>query len=140
MGEIESTRLGTGRLYGLHSHIIAILLGSGMVLACILTVIYLSINYVSLVSRFSHENDLRLVKLEKMLSVPVLKQDFVMVVDIIDAEVKGGGLNYIWVVEKGLVIASNDPGQVMHPLDLDYVSRKGFTSITTPDGFSIAIL
>ncbi len=140
MATIENSKIKPGRIFSLHTQVLSILLGTAVLLTFTLTALYLSINYFSLMVQFSKENDLRLHKLGKILSVPFLKQDYVMIVDIIDAEVKNSDLDYIWVVDKGLVVACNDESQVMRPFDPSHVSRAGFRSFTTPEGFTISVL
>jgi len=126
---------------GLHGRILAISLG--LVAAAIATqlVIFLTINRVSLTSYFESRNRTILEKIEKLVSVPFLKQDYIMMVDIIDAEAKSSDLDYIWVLdEKRRVIASNDESQVLSVLSPVFMRNPLFMRRDSPEGFSIAMI
>lgn len=82
-----------------------------------------------------------IVKLEKILSVPVINRDYVQIINIIDEETKGSDLKYIWLLDKnGIVTACNDENQLLSPLKEEFKKEKGFVSSKTAGGGYICLL
>jgi PAS domain S-box-containing protein len=80
-------------------------------------------------------------KLEKILSVPVINQDYVQIINIIDEETKSSELKYIWLLDgNGIVLACNDETQLLNPLRESYKKDKGFLSRRFESGGYICLL
>jgi len=83
-----------------------------------------------------------LEKLKKLISMPLVKEDYQTIVDIIDEEVRTSDLSNIWVVDSMIAkaIASNDEEQIQEPISASYRNKTGFECIVARDRFEICIL
>lgn len=128
-------------LFSLQGRISCLTLGSVIFISVVITVLYVGITYYVLKSEINRQTQLSLSKLERIMSVPLMKKDFVMLVDIIDEEVKSNNFSYIWVTDdQGYVIACNDENQIMKPIDKSMFGKDSFKTLSMKDNGSISIL
>jgi PAS domain S-box-containing protein len=80
-------------------------------------------------------------KLQKILSVPVINQDYVQIINIIDEETKSSELKYIWLLDSnGIVLACNDETQLLNPLGDLFKKEEGFISRRFESGGYVCLL
>ncbi|MCP4147359.1 MAG: response regulator, partial [bacterium] len=125
----------------LHKKILTITLGAVTFISLVLTFLYLAITYNALKNHIDSKNGMLLNKMERLLAVPLLNDDYMMIIDIIDEELKVSNLDFIWVVdEKEHVIACNDESQTKLLIEKKFLNNRNFKRITLKDGCSICIL
>lgn len=135
------SRIGHKFLGGIHGRLLVLTAGSVVTVSFFLVLVFLLIFRIEMQAHYDNTCEASLRKLEKVLSVPFLKQDFTMIVDIVDAEVKSSDLDFCWVLDRdGLVLVCNDPTQSRRPIDPKYSSREDFRELASPDGFHVCIL
>ncbi|MBN2528972.1 MAG: PAS domain S-box protein [Deltaproteobacteria bacterium] len=116
-------------------------LGWVALVSLVLTAVYVWVTYEALFVHIEKTNNEVLIKLEHILAVPLLKQDFVMIVDIIDQEKRTGELDYIWVFNKeASIIACTDEYQIMQPIDARFAENESFRCREMSNGGKICIL
>ena len=121
--------------------ILLYLIGSSLLMAFILFIMYGLISYSALKDNIDSKNNEILVKLERILAVPLLNQDYVTIVDLIDAEKKTSNLDFIWISDKeGNIIACNDEDQIMIPIASKFKNNKYFKKYSMKNGENISIL
>ncbi len=95
----------------------------------------------SLKSHVNKKGEHVISKLEKILSVPVINQDYVQIINIIDEETKSSELKYIWLLDKnGIVLACNDESQLLNPLRENYKKDEGFLCRRFESGGYVCLL
>jgi len=125
----------------LHRKLLGVITSLATLAALTLVLFFLAINYVAIRSHIDKKNEEVLQKLERVLSVPLLKKDYVMIVDIIDEEVKSSNLRYIWVLDPGgSVIACNDEEQIRLPIKETYLKDRHFSRYRMKSGYTLCIL
>lgn len=125
----------------LNGKILILVLTSICTISLTLTILFITISYVSLKNHFDKHNEATLHKLEQVLEIPFINQDYVMIVDLIDAEINSTNLEYIWLLDKNnKIIACNDPSQSGFILDKKYMHDNRFKYIKSSYAITIAIL
>jgi len=115
--------------------------GSAVIIAVILFILYIFITKEALKSNIDSQNKRILYKLEQIIAMPLATHDFVMIVDLIDAETKTSYLDYIWISDTdGNIIACNDEAQIMLPIAEHFKNDSSFLSYRTKNGEIISIL
>ncbi len=111
----------------IYGRMLTLSIGSVLVAAIVSTALYILITRQALRSHIDSKIDYNLAKLGQILSVPLINQDYVQMVNIIDQESKGGDLQFIWLTDKsGRVIVANDENQLMAPIAAEYRAMDGF--------------
>jgi len=110
-------------------------------MALILFILYIGISMYSLKANIDSKNEEILIKLERILAVPILTQDYVMIVDLIDAETRTSNLDFIWISDsEENIIACNDENQIMMPIAKRYRNDPTFKEFRMKNGGIISIL
>ena len=137
----KSKKVNISSKYSIKNRILIYILGSVILVSVILTSFFLVITYHALKNHINTKNERILLKLERIISVPLLRRDYVMIVDIIDEETRTSNLDFIWVLDSNAnVIACNDENQIMLPIDEQYVRDSAFKRYEMKNGGSICIL
>jgi len=125
----------------IRAKILFYIIGSALSSSLILFMLYSAISYQALKKHIDSKNQGVLVKMERILAVPMLSKDYVMIVDLIDAETRTSNLDYIWIADQsGNIIASNDEEQIMHPIAQKYLNNPNFKNFRMKNGAIISIL
>ena len=115
----------------------------GLVLSVglILLILYLLITYQALTYHIDESNKNLLLKLEKILAVPLLNENYVMIVDILDAEKASSNLEYIWILnKKDEIIACNDENQILLKIPKKMKKKSLYMEYKMLSGETIAVL
>jgi len=112
-----------------------------LVITAIITLLFILINYFFYQSYSDRRNFNTLTKLEKVLSVPVIRKDYSTIVDIIDGEILNSDLKYLWILDSNNnVIISNDEFQVNTIISDDYLKDNSFKCTFLENGLKACIL
>lgn len=125
----------------LHGRLLLTTIGVVLLLSLILVALCFGIGYAKLAAHLRQSDQEVLEKLSKVVSIPYVKQDYALIVDIIDGEMRSGNYDFIWLTdEAGIIIICNDPGQTRLPIPTRFTSNPLFLEQTAPEGFRIALL
>ncbi|MFZ5573349.1 MAG: response regulator [Thermodesulfobacteriota bacterium] len=123
----------TTSIYG---RILSLSIGSVILVVMVITGLYLLIIRQVLESHINSRVGHHLARLAQIIAVPLINQDYVQMVNIIDEETKGGDIRFVWLTdENGRVIVSNDERQLMAPIASAHRLREGFSQRRLDNGW-----
>ncbi len=125
----------------IYGRILSLSVGSVLLAALVFAILFIFITWQALRTHIHTKIEHSLGKLGHILSVPLINQDYVQIVNIIDEESKGGDIRFIWLTgQDGRVMVCNDEKQLLAPIAPFYRKMDGFRQKGMTDGWSLAAI
>ncbi len=125
----------------LYRQILILTLGSVLFVAISLTSMYIFINNGVIKHFIDSKNKQALNNIEKLISLPLLEQNYVMILNIIDNFARTQQIKNVWITDKnGSILVSTNPKELHKKIEDEFKNDPAFLSIILPQDKSLSML